>query len=648
MFSYSERNHWDFSDAGHSTDDKGPGITGGKIFRGNRIGDMVRETAQNSEDAIDDTLPVGTPVKMVYEYIYIDRDDLPGINRLSEVMDYCYDYLALKEGARLDEVEILKAANNKYLKSGKPVPVLKISDYNTVGLDDRRVSSLLRSEGITFKTEGDTAGSHGFGKFAPFLLSPVNVILYSSLTKDGKYVFQGKALLSTFKEEGKRKQGTSLYGYESEDHTDFYPISDQNEVPEVFRRTESGTDLYVLCFEKSDDWAERVVFSALENFFYAVYTGKIEFSVKEDIREIRIVKDTLADIMEEYEKLYFENYADMDMNAEFEFRAPMYWRVLNDPRTVRKVNPDFKGKGETQLYILMGEEIEGKTVLEMRKSGMKIQEDRSFRSLPSFNGVFIATGAGKEECDYRGNISKFLREMESPAHISWKKEDVEKPEIKEESGRIIREIHNWIRDEVVNLIPKDDGESVDVFGLSKILPDLTDTGAEHMNEDAFATFRPLALSSEEKNTKKKKPKNLEKKNNGRGIHTDLDPRPRPTPDPDRDKKHRDNHQRKKIVARPVRLTRVKTPFVSDTKSYRVSFIPEKDANPLMVKIDIIGEDERVFETEIVKAQAHEEKLKIEDGFILVPDAHHNERRIIDVSLSESAVYALEVSAYVKD
>ena len=234
MFTWKNNYLWDFSDEGRSDPDKGPAITGSKMFRGGQYKNVVRETVQNGSDAKDPSLPADTPVKMCFEYIMIERQDVPGIERLSAVIDKCYSYMKSKPNVKMDDIEILEAANKKYLKNGESIPALKISDYNTKGLTRIDYLSLMKSEGLTFKTDEDTSGSFGFGKFAPYLLSPVNTLLYSSCTGPGQYLFQGRTFLSTFEDEGKRKRGTSLFGQISPDGKDLLPISNPEDVPEVY------------------------------------------------------------------------------------------------------------------------------------------------------------------------------------------------------------------------------------------------------------------------------------------------------------------------------------------------------------------------------------------------------------------------------
>lgn len=645
MFEWKNKYYWDFSEAGRSDMDTGPAVTGSKMFRGGKFKNVVRETAQNSADAKDPDLPIELPVIITYEYIEVERNDIPGIDRLNSVIDMGYDYLRKKGSVKLDDMEIIKKANDTVFKSLSSIPVLKISDFNTTGLTPKDYDALLMSEGITYKTETeqDTSGSFGYGKYAPYLLSPVNTVLYATYTTDNQYLFQGRAFLSTFAENGRRKKGMTLFGHATDDDLRMLPITDQNDVPTIFRRTQPGTDIYILCFEKSEDWLDQIVFNALENFFYAIHQKKVQFLVKDGNTVIDLNETTLPSLMKTYTQKYTDRFGEEI--GEFTFTAPKYWKVLNDDRTIFCKKEDFRKKGEVLLYILMGDEIEGRSVLQMRSTGMKIFEATdNFNRLPPFNGILIATARGREKKSYLENISKFLREMESPSHNSWLLEDVKKNEIKNEARLVLQQLHDWIREEVKKQLPKDDGQPVDVFGLSKILPNIKDEGEKTMEEEAWFNVVPLTVTP--KNTKKRKQKSKKipsvtppTPNPNPTPNPAPNPTPNPTPNP------KPKHDRREI--HPVRLSSIRTPYLETQEMYKISFIPEKSANPLMLRIMVVGDSSSTFDVRVINAKSHEHQVRMSDEYILISNVKEGERVQCDITLSESEKYALEVIAYAK-
>ncbi len=643
MFKWSKNYNWNFSNAGPTLPNQGPAITGTKIFRGGHFKNVVRETIQNSLDAKDPMLPGNCPVRVEFELMHLGQDDVPGAEELSRAIDLCYDYISSMDGVKLDDVKVLKDASDQLLKKS-PVPVLRISDYNTVGLNEKNYVSLMDNEGLTPKTDEDSAGSFGFGKFAPYLLSPVNTVLYGSRTDGDTFRFIGRALLSTFKDEGSRKMGTSLFGCLSDEGDRILAINAADDVPSIFRRTEKGTDLYILCFDREDDWMNQTAFSVLENFFYAIWKEKLIVALKDEKHEVVFDSTNVGDMICDYRELYEEKYANEE--DSFSYTAPIFWNVINNNVADGPiVFGDFRGKGEVLLYLRMGEGVEGRQVLRMRNSGMKIDIETRYDRLPPFNAVLVATGEGKRDEDYNGNISKFLRELESPAHDNWATENITKPEIMREARLVIKELHSSIREEVKKRMPKDDGTPVDVFGLSRILPNVVEEGTETLEENAVFNFVPETVEIKAIENKKKTP--LKSDTNGRGKKKRPDPKPKPDPKPDREIQHRNNRQRKKPTAVPIMLRDVKTPYIQSKNTYRVSVVSEENVSELLLQISICGDDSALFEADVLSAQNNGQKYSLKDGYVHVKDVKAGERYSFDVILLEQGSYALEVKAYAK-
>ena len=132
-------------------------------------------------------------------------------------------------------------------------------------------SGLVRERSATNKT-GGSSGSFGVGKFAPFTFSSLRTVFYSTKTVDGETAFQGKALLTTFKEEGKLKHNIGLFADTTSENYDAVLATD--DIAPIFRRDEVGTDIFVLGFEKDSDWMEQSAISVIEYFFYSIYIIK--------------------------------------------------------------------------------------------------------------------------------------------------------------------------------------------------------------------------------------------------------------------------------------------------------------------------------------------------------------------------------------
>ena len=85
------------------------------------------------------------------------------------------------------------------------------------------------------------------------------------------------------------------------------PIQDINQIPEKFRRKESGSDIYLLHVDanpnKMKEYEDSIVRSVLLNFWMAIYKGKlvVSFDWQDDgEEEVVINKSTLEKLMSSY------------------------------------------------------------------------------------------------------------------------------------------------------------------------------------------------------------------------------------------------------------------------------------------------------------------------------------------------------------
>ena len=110
-------------------EDQGPGDALGQNFKGEPYAALVRESIQNS---LDVPLENNHPVKVVYSFGDIDSDNLDGFFDLKEHIKGCMDFWKAKKDI-VDKYE--KKLN--YFDDGlfQSMPYLRVSDYNTIGMD---------------------------------------------------------------------------------------------------------------------------------------------------------------------------------------------------------------------------------------------------------------------------------------------------------------------------------------------------------------------------------------------------------------------------------------------------------------------------------------------------------------------------------
>lgn len=639
MFKWNEKYKFIFSDLGAS-DKVGVNDVGIGVFKKKPYIGLTKEILQNSTDAPNTNLPNNTPVKVRFELVYIDRDDIPDVEHLNDVIHKCYEYYPLgDDGVKLKAIQ---DAADKYLGVQGKIPVLKIGDYNTTGLCGVQVekgskwSGLVRERSATNKT-GGSSGSFGVGKFAPFTFSSLRTVFYSTKTIDGETAFQGKALLTTFKEGNKLKHNIGLFADTMSENFD--AVLDDADIAPAFRRNEMGTDIFVLGFEKDDDWMEQSAISVIEYFFYSIYKGNLEVEIAEGDKIISIDNSNLGDKIEFYKRYCEEHMKD---DVSFQFTAPIYWNLLCNRHKVIKAPFIFNGKemGEYELYLLTGDDVVDKKVLEMRQAGMKIREDNAFRIPMNFTGIFIATGKGAKSENPEDNISSFLRKCENQAHDDWAADEYR--EKKDLAKGIINKVHSIILEAVKEEMPDFGKDSVDAFGLSEFLPN-EESDDDKKEEKAFADFRPLSFEIQSvKSGKHRRQADISMKKNGGAKHKNKDKKN----DKGKDKKTRNNrHGKGTGKASEVYISRVKTPFDEATGEYQISFVANEAAKNLMLDIRLGNDDDSLSYSDISKATLNGKELFIKNGMIEVGGINNGDKTILRVKLVDARKKTLEVRAY---
>lgn len=601
MFQWKENFQWIFSDLG-SSDKVGVNESGIGIFKRQPYKGLAKEILQNVTDAKNPELPDEVPVRAKFELIYVDLEDIPGHERLREVIHKCSEYYS--DGDDGEKLRSIRDAADKYFSGDTKVPVLKISDYNTTGLRGVKEETgsnwtgLVRERSATNKSNA-SSGAFGVGKFAPYNFTSVRTVLYSTKTINDEYAFQGKAILTTFKEDGKNKQNIGLFA--DKDSENFDAVFDVNDIAPVFRRTETGTDIFVLGFVKEDEdtWVEQSAISVIEYFFYSIYRGKLEVEIRDGEKRVEITQNNLGEI-------------------------------------------NGKSMGNYELYLLTGDDVVEKKVLEMRQAGMKIREDCAFRIPMNFTAIFIATGEGAASQDPKDNISSFLRKCENQAHDDWAADEYK--EEKTKAKGIINRVHQIILDAVKAEMPDFGDESVDAFGLSEFLPN-EEADDDQKEEKAFSDFRPLTFEIQSVKTgRKRRQADISMKKNGGSK--------RKKKEEERKRKYHKKSNNKKGTgtgkASEVLISGIRTPFDKATGEYQISFVLDENAEDLVVGIRIGSDDDNLSKANISEATMNGKKLPIKNDMIELKGIHNEgEKNILRVKLEEKTRRTLEVRAYAK-
>ncbi len=435
-----------------------------EIFRGEPIASLAREVIQNSIDAHQSG---DTPVEVHFTLDEISSSDFPGQKNLLKALSSSKDFWKILASQEFFDIA-LGALNSDKLS------VLKISDFNTSGLTgaDREENSnweiLIKSTGASDKPAG-AGGSFGIGKNAPFACTPLRTIFYSTLDIDGLQAFQGVSKLVTHKnDKGETTQGTGFYGLQEKNA----PILDTDLIPEMFKRTRTGTDLFIFGFSADSDWEKKIIQSVLESFFIAIHQEKLKVVVGSTL----ITKANLGELITKY-------FEDKNSNC------PVFYEAYASGEAVFKENNSFESLGRIELHVLRGSNFPKRVAL-FRKTGMLIFERGHFQTPMKFAGVLQATG---------DEINSLLRSLEPPAHDKWEASRHPDPEY---AARILKALYKWIRDCISEISHDAIQEEYDFEGMQQYLPDDSDEEPRQSDADAEDQTLPAEVDLVIRQTKK--------------------------------------------------------------------------------------------------------------------------------------------------
>ncbi len=417
-----------------------------ETFEGDHERYIARESIQNSLDARKD---LSRPVLVKFERIEMAVSDIPGLKDLKVKLEQAREFSKDQDKSKSFYDNALTLIDQR------TISVLKISDFNTVGLtgSDNDTSGrwykLTKGVGVN-SMAGVGGGSFGIGKGAPFAASGLRTVFYSSMDESGNSVFKGKSRLSSFKDiKGDVRRGIGDYGIPIERGVS--SARNPEDIPDLFKRTEVGTDVYVIGYQTlENDWTKLLLNSLLNSFWAAVYFNELDVQLIDNSKIVHDVDESnLEELMSEYASGKSESYN--------------FFKTVDSPSKLFETKLPILG--EVSLFVKTAEGYP-KAVQMMRKSKMAIYTIDNYRVLPEpYAAVFV--------CDDE-NGNKFLRNLEPPAHDAWD------PERDKKNGKpIYRELTDWIRDSLRSISDGEDNKPEDIPDLGRWLPEDDDRDDEN-------------------------------------------------------------------------------------------------------------------------------------------------------------------------
>lgn len=336
---------------------------------------------------------------------------------------------------------------------------LKVLDYNTTGLregDDYRTGQwhrLVKTTGRSAHGNRTAGGSFGIGKNAPFAVSHLRTVFYSTRYEENGTVIhraQGKAILVSHRlKNNDYSQAVGFYGVK--DNCD--KITDK--IPELLQRDgEDGTTLLIPGFGETKNWQERIIAAVISNYFHAIYKGDLVVLV-EDRGEIDA--QTLPK--------FFADNKIRNISKDV-VRAHTYYRAISEGdsvekcaenKTLAKIERTLPTLGHCILWILLEKNCDKKVAILRR--GMKITDNHS--KLMRWGALFDSFAAVCMCANIKGN--ELLREMENPAHDAFEPNRLgEKSAV---GNKALKELTDWIKEEVKNAASSEEN---DLFPLTRM------------------------------------------------------------------------------------------------------------------------------------------------------------------------------------
>lgn len=407
---------------------------------------LAREICQNSLDAKDPKSK--EPVIVTFNLMSLFSGAFYPIKGLRDALQSCKSYWDPYDDQKLNSFldEAFRTLNDE------PIEILKISDYNTIGLAGSKTrtdawDALTGSNGVSFKTNG-SQGSFGIGKNAPYACSSLRTVFYNTYAKkDNCKAFQGvTSLVTHLNNNGEETQGCGFY-YNVVDRKPIFE-DDNCEDIQIFKRNQYGTDIIILGFKKNSNWKDDIKLAIVKNFFIAILDSKL--IVKID--DLEINKNTIKSII--------NKAIDLDDTDDVLKRVKYYVDTYLEPDQIFETKI-LKDK-DAKLFVKISDEYT-RNIAYLRATGMLICE-KTMKKMKPYEAILLVNGDA---------MNDMLKLMEPPKHDKWDYKLL--PDDKMPSGRsIMKKLSKFITESIESICKIESPEEIDPDGVSSFLPDDVD------------------------------------------------------------------------------------------------------------------------------------------------------------------------------
>ena len=291
---------------------KGPNNATTMSFKDEDFNSLVRESIQNSLDAVKDA---SKPVEVDFSLRKFSGLDFPNFFKLRDHIEGCLQMFPNNENAEKRFRPMLKYfVNNRFEQE---IAYLRITDKNTKGMDydeNDHSSGFYKflAEGIAQNKEG-AGGAFGFGKDAFWALSPISTVFVSSRTEN-QVNFAGISKLCTHVIGNEEFVSNGQYSTNGQGLV----VSDENMIPNEFLQKEIGSTIFVIGMNNFDKNA--LIRSVLRNYWMALYKEKLIVKVE----QLTMCKENLAQLINEY----FKECDELEEIKAYDYSTRDFYEIL--------------------------------------------------------------------------------------------------------------------------------------------------------------------------------------------------------------------------------------------------------------------------------------------------------------------------------
>ncbi len=421
-------------------EEEGLGHAGIETFKGSPFPGIARECSQNSLDAAArraDGSP--EPVHLVFRLLSVPAGDVPGLVALRKSLETCLHQA--KSRSLKKEREFFERAVSIAGKSH--IPVLSMEDYGTTGLigpavEGKPFHALVKSSGVSQKADADASGSFGIGKNAVFAVSGLRTVFYSTLYRElarTQYLAQGKSILISHDAGGEPRRATGYWGAAG-----YMPSGDPGKLPTWLRRSEVGTTVASVGFYEEPEWHWLMTESLIRNFFSAINSRAIRFTVHWSDDKDPIVIDACS-LEELFSRKEVRDAAENSGTAEdLGFSAAML-AALKSPDSERK-SERFENIGSFRITVLQKDGLPRR--MGFLRNGMHIADNLRHFGHPMVRFPMSRDFVVVLEPDDRDTSGR-VRDMESPRHDEISAERLDDPVQRKKLKAAMKKVGDWVR-----------------------------------------------------------------------------------------------------------------------------------------------------------------------------------------------------------